>query len=343
MTQADFFEAVRRCLAGIEGISALAIALDERDEDNVLKIEPHDEDPEEVYVGPHASFAEISFNLAIPAEVQREVNSRSGYRAQPEGFRVRLGYGWQTPVSCVEVVGGGPDPRPCWGARTVYLYLKREVDRSAEKLTFACIPPIFTHAEFFLYPSEQSRDTPFWLRSHTIPAYHRFEYYFHPAEVVDPVSQFFFEAQGEVDLYYRANDDSRRATVAWAAISESVTALTDSQQASKRLNLLGTARRGSAIRQAAISLTRFAADKQLSNFDLDRQALNMYAGGTRRFAKELIHQELADRPDYPVEQFSQLVQMFESGRVVELQIVVALAASLVGAVIGAATTLIASG
>jgi hypothetical protein len=69
----------------------------------------------------------------------------------------------------------------------------------------------------------------------------------------------------------------------------------------------------------------------------------MYAGGTRRFAKELIDQELADRPDYPVEQFSQLVQMFESGRVVELQIVVALAASLVGAVIGAATTLIASG
>jgi hypothetical protein len=77
--------------------------------------------------------------------------------------------------------------------------------------------------------------------------------------------------------------------------------------------------------------------------DLDRQAQRAYAGGTNYYARELVEQELTDRMDYPIEQFSQLVQMFESGRVVDLQVAVALVASLIGAAIGAGATLIAAG
>jgi hypothetical protein len=90
-------------------------------------------------------------------------------------------------------------------------------------------------------------------------------------------------------------------------------------------------------------VTKFAARRQLVLSELDRQAQRMYAGGSPHFARELIDGETTNRPDYPIERFSQLVQMFESGRVLELQIVVALVASIIGAIIGAGATIIANG
>jgi hypothetical protein len=62
-----------------------------------------------------------------------------------------------------------------------------------------------------------------------------------------------------------------------------------------------------------------------------------------RVARELVEQELSSPVDYPIEPISGLAEMFQSNRVGELQMIVALLAALIGGAIGAATTLIAAG
>ena len=344
VTQAEFFDSVRRSLGGIEGVSAVDIDIDNVLDESPVKLDPLAEDPGAAYVGPHWGFANINFDLTIPVSLQREIDKFARYENLSEHFCVQLAYGWQVPVSCVEVVSDS-ELDPTTGARVVYLYLKREVERSAERLTFACIPPIFTHAAFFLFPSDKSAgDQLFWRKSYTRPAYHRFEYYFNASELRSPARPFFFELQSEVDLYFRSKDNARGELNAWFAIQESVDDLTDPGNSQRRrFTPLRGIRRGARIRETAISLTRFAAQRQLARSQLERQAHSTYAGGTSHFARELIEDELDDYPDFPIEQFSQLVQMLESGRVVEVQIIVALVASLVGAAIGAGATLLAAG
>jgi hypothetical protein len=345
VTQADFFEIVRRCLAGIEGVSALEINTGAVLGEDEFEFTPSDQDPELVYVGPHFGFAQVSFTLKLPTKAQNEADVFARLAPIPEQLRVQLAYGWQAPGSCVSLTFDIDRlrPRPTPAARTAYLYLKQEVDRSAEPLAFACIPPIFTHAEFYLYPSDDDgSDSLFWLRSHTLPDYHHYEYYFDPTEHEDVAADFFFELQSEVDLYFRNQDYSRREGKLWAAIEDAIDTLT-MPRGENGLRALRAARRGRMIRETAILLTKFAAQRQLSSSQLESQVRSTYAGGTTRFARELIEGELGERLDYPIEQFSQLVQMFESGRIVELQVGVALLAALLGAIVGAAATLIAAG
>ncbi len=343
MTQSEFFDGVRRCLRGIDGVSNLVIDLDGPDDDPSVEIVPTDTAPEDEYLGPHWGFAKISFDLAIPAAVQTGVDPLARFGHLAERFRVQLGYGWTMPVSCVEVISDAI-PRVTAAARVVYLYLKREVERSAERLSFGCIPPIFTHAEFFLYPAQKAdADQQFWVKGHTQPAYHRYEYYFDADATTEPAVEFFWAIEREIDLYFRSEDASRSEIQGWDKISSSIEDLTDANVTGRRrFPALRVVRRGTQIRDAAISLTRFAAQRQLVASELDRQARATYSGGTVALAQELLDQELADRVDYPIEQFSQLVRMFESGRVVELQIAVAIFAALIGAVIGAIATLLAA-
>jgi hypothetical protein len=340
-----FFDTLRRCLRGIDGVDALEIddgAHDDQAGPVTLYATVDDGDPTGAYVGPHWDFAQVSFVLTIPINVQRELAAGDAFGSVGERFRVCLAYGWQVPVSCVEILDA-PSASPTTAARSVYLYLAREVERSAEKLRLRCIAPIFAHADFFLYPAgDDRRSSPFSRRSHTVPAYHRFEYAFDPDLVTNPVDEFFFEIQGEVDLYYQTADARREQLHAWVDISEALSRLTEARSAGGFWRTFRQAfRPDGLLRNASISLTQFAADRQLVNSRLDRQVRTMYADGRDHFARELIEDAVADRDDYPIEQFSQLLQMFESGRVVELQLVVAFGASLIGAIIGASATLLA--
>lgn len=227
----------------------------------------------------------------------------------------------------------------------VYRYLQREVERSAERLQLACIPPIFTHAEFYLHPgSSTETDAAFWRRDYAAPAYHRFDYGYDAERAIDPVGTFFFEIRSEIKLYYQMNELAREQLHGWADISDAVTNLTTIERKRGRWAAASQALRPRRLtRDASISLTEFAARRQMTNAAVDRQLRQTYSGGTQRFAQELLDGEAGDGQDYPIEQFSPLLNMFEAGHVLEMQLLVAFAASLIGAAIGAGATLLAAG
>jgi hypothetical protein len=134
--------------------------------------------------------------------------------------------------------------------RVVYLYLVKQVARSAEKLAFRCITPIFTHADFYVHPSDQGgpADAAFWLRAYSRPAYHRYDYFYNPAKIDEPVDEFFFEMQSEIDLYYSTSNDTREESIAWQSVATSVDRLTEEETPWLRRNPLGALHRGTRIR-----------------------------------------------------------------------------------------------
>jgi hypothetical protein len=346
LTRTDFFEGVRRCLGGIEGVSSVSVDSSSPlgDGSETITFMPIVTDDEQSYLGPHWGFGDITFDLWVPLSEQRDLDRLSRFTAETETFRVRLSFGWQVPVSCVEILDASAQD-PTGDMRVVYLYLVKQVARSAEKLAFRCITPIFTHADFYVHPSDQEgpADAAFWLQAYSRPAYHRYDYFYNPAKIDEPVDEFFFEMQSEIDLYYSTSNDTREESIAWQSVATSVDRLTEEETPWQRRNPLGALHRGTRIREASIALATFAASRQLSSSQLERQRRSTYGGGATYFARELVESELDDRPDYPIEQFSQLVQMFEAGRVAELQLLVALVASIIGAAIGAGATLLAAG
>lgn len=187
-------------------------------------------------------------------------------------------------------------------------------------------------------------DAAFWRRDYAAPAYHRFDYGYDAERAIDPVGTFFFEIRSEIDLYYQMNELAREQLHGWADISDAVTNLTTIERKRGRWAAASQALRPRRLtRDASISLTEFAARRQMTNAAVDRQLRQTYSGGTQRFAQELLDGEAGDRQDYPIEQFSQLLNMFEAGHVLEMQLLVAFAASLIGAAIGAGATLLAAG
>jgi hypothetical protein len=196
----DFFAAVRRCLGGIEGIEELVIDLGPPSAQTESRTVTPIADPQRTYAGPLWDFETISFNLTIPQHVQEDLDERVAWRGS-ERFRVHLAYGWQVPLSYVEVLDGA-GMQPTAAARLVYRYLKQQTDQSAERLGFGCIPPFFTHANFFLEPARmEGVGRPFWLRDYSRPAYHRYEYHYDTETVSDPATEFFGAVRYEIDLY----------------------------------------------------------------------------------------------------------------------------------------------
>lgn len=342
-SQESYFATVRRCLAGIEGVTNVTIDLDPEENSAKVEARPLGTDPQDVYVGPHWGFAAIKFVLHVPRARQAQVEGIRRHEDIGERFAVRMGYGWQVPVCALEVLDeAATDPTSSSGL--VFRYLRQEVKRSAEQLELGCIPPIFVHADFYLAAAEPgSLSDPFVLSEYCVPAYHRYTYLYDPEETPDPVGRFFFEIQSELDLYYRSQDADRQEGMIWLEVSEEIDALVDpSGEVSWLTRSTERLTRGRRIRSAATKLTRFAAQRQLVRSELARNARSQYTSGKQSFVQELVQGELDDCVAYPIEEFSRLIQMFESGRLVELQLAVVIVAAVIGAIIGAAATLAAS-
>ncbi|MGH2904412.1 MAG: hypothetical protein ACRDK7_12640 [Solirubrobacteraceae bacterium] len=197
-SQSEYFEVVRRCLAGIEGVRDVVIDLSDDEKAEKFVVEPAAPDPERAYIGPHWGYAWIEFALDLPSERQTNIEGMGLYQALGEQFKVRMAYGWQVPVSIVTVLDL-PDAEPTSSARLVYRYLQREVQRSAEPLALACIPPIFTHADFWLVPSATNPPNERYARrEYSRPAYHRYVFEYSPPDDPTAADSFFFEMQSEL-------------------------------------------------------------------------------------------------------------------------------------------------
>lgn len=70
-----------------------------------MVLAPTEDTSSEAYLGPHWNFGEAWFDLEIPAAVQEDLEQGQLFERVAERLRVHLSYGWQVPISCIEIVG----------------------------------------------------------------------------------------------------------------------------------------------------------------------------------------------------------------------------------------------
>jgi hypothetical protein len=75
-SQSEYFDVVRRCLAGIEGVRDVVIDLSDDEGSDKFVVEP---DPERAYVGPHWGYAWIEFDLDLPREREKGPRISPGF------------------------------------------------------------------------------------------------------------------------------------------------------------------------------------------------------------------------------------------------------------------------
>lgn len=343
----EFFARVGSCLEAIQGVDALRIDLMALPgEDTPLRWEPTAKPRYGEYVGPHWNFESVSFSLRLPYDVQGELLKPhrfvTGYEA--EHFRVVFMYGWAMPLSCVASLDSrGADTSQ--GAVAVYRYLQRETERSAEKIRVRSIPPIFAHADVLLVSAkpDSSDGASFRPVEHSLPTHHRYEIGFDSSLTHDPIVDFLHEVGSELDLYYQVVHSEGERRSQWEEIDELMAKVTELRGAS---GVLGTVKRffetDRLTSKAIIGLTEFAAGDQVAGADFRRQFRNTYAAGRQHFIRELVESELSDREEYPVEQFSRLVNLLEQRRLTDREMIVIVMASLIAGAVGATATLLAA-
>ena len=345
----EFFDRVRRCLESIQGVEDIAIDLmPSPGEDEPIEMLTTPDPRYGEYVGPHWNFESVSFSLRLSLDTQSELLKPQRVISGREAvyFRVFMAYGWAMPISCVALHDSNLDDDTSQGAVAVYRYLVRETERSPDGIRMRCVPPIFAHADIFLHalgPGSKSNQ-PFVRIAYSVPVQHRYDFGFDPASINDPVSDFFHEIGSELDLYYQIVHSEGDRLYQWHEINALVSELTKLHRASGPRNIVrrmfGTDR---LTNDAIIRLTEFAARDQVTGVDLRRQFRNIYSVGEAFFVQELVEAGLDDRDEYPVEQFSHLVHLFEQRRLTDRDMIVVLASSLLGGAVGAAATLLASG
>lgn len=345
----DFYDQVRRCLLEIDGVEHVEVDLAAMSRDEAPQDVLPLEDPRYgEYVGPHWNFESVSFSLRLPLDVQAALLDlpSSLPRHAPVDFRVILAYGWAVPISSVTVVESGREVPTSPAAAAVYRYLVQQTSRSTGRVRLSCIPPIFAHAEFYLHvddgpPTGAAR---FWRLAHTVPDYRRYDIGFDASAGNDPVPDFLRAVGSELDLYYQIVHSEGDRRHSWERITSLVSELTElRRQRGFRGTLKRLLRADRRTTEAIILLTEFAADDQMAGVDFRRQLRNLYTAGATTLVQELVESELADRSEYPIQQFSRLVELYQQRRLTDREMIVVVVTSLLGGAVGTAATLLAGG
>jgi hypothetical protein len=345
----EFFSRVRGCLTAIDGVSDVTIhSMPTEEEDTPVEFSPVKDPRYGQYVGPHWMFEWIDFAVHLSHDEQRRLllASRSVHNWSPVDFRVLMTYRWAMPISCL-FIEKSLDEDTSTPSVAVYRYLLEQTARDEDGIRFACVPPVFARADVFLEPVDPahmgSSTSAFSRVAHSVHAGRRYDIGFDPERCVDPVAEFLHAVGSELDLYYQIVHAEGERMHEWESVQSLVDDLTELR---RRKGIRGTMRRflgsGRITGEAIIRLMHFAAQDHRSEADFRRQLRNLYAAGEQvTFIPELVDAEFADREQYPVEQFSRLVQVYQEQRLTDREMLVVATASLLGGAVGAAATLLA--
>jgi hypothetical protein len=348
-TTDQFLTCIQEAVQAIDGVSELEINRTylPGESDRPVLIAAEEEEYRTTYTGPHLDFESINFVLDVSTEVQCEV--AAPYRVishrDPERFRLVFMYGWAMPLSCVAVMDRpGLVDDTSTSAVVTLRYLQRELSKNGANVALRAIPPIFAKADFYLDAGAANTGHPFWRAAHSRPLFDRFEISYDPQTISDPVPEFLREVGSELDIYFQLVDEDIARMYEWQRIDVLVSKLTAYRRARGPRGMAGRTFRSNRLSsEAIIRLIEFAARDQTSTAGYQRQLRDSYHPSANVFMEELVREQMADRVDYPVEQFSRLVQMLEERRLTDREMAVLITSSLIGGSVGAIATVLASG
>lgn len=292
---------------------------------------------------------DIRFTLRIPRRTQREVFRALKDDDFGERFEVTMNHDWGHPLAMVLPTDPGQGG-VSWSVAVVREFMRREFERiDAGPICFQCMGPSPAHVDFFLVAAQmegqRSNDT-FEVLSYERRGYSQFTIGYNAAQLGDRIEvahQWFRRISIELAFYYRIFATRNRQMFDWMELVDAVDGIVKTQRRGGLQAFLARTFRRKPTNDALIDLALFEMEELKASQSIERQMSKRYGESERGLLEPLVKYTADELQRRPVNQMAGLLQRFENRRVTDRDLVFVVVSSVIGAVVGAAATLVAAG
>ena len=263
-----------------------------------------------------------------------------------EKFRIHTYLEYHAPVAFVELIDGQESHSPSTAVRVVREYLQAEVDRMSSNLAFVFMGPSPFHAnlwvEGYSTPNENSSFFECKILNKFGYADVTFRCCVENAQFKERAREILFaELRYELDRFYHILYSNRRDYRGWDTIQTIADSLFDSMQDTEsRKRLISALVQGRGLSALTLALSKFDANYIQRQHYADKICRELYARDISGFLRAFIETELNNRPLFPIKQMKELVTFAESRRSKAIELVIVLAAAVIGGVAGSVITIL---
>ena len=287
----------------------------------------------------------IEFDLYIPLRIQNNLMPWEESDTGTENFRVHILNAYYSPVVFVELMNPQEPQVPSTALTVIRNYLRNECKKT--RLAFTCVAPTPFHANFRVEPDPaQNNDDTFEFTAVNTRGYSKIAFRYNTSSFDSAQAAFkklINEIDDELGIYYAMRDQNDTAYRNWHDIERLFSELIDrSDHTSGWQRIRNALLHGRSVQKLSIALARFQAQQISGESTMKRIFHNAYERNTPSYLKAYIEEELAECPTYPIGPVADLLGFFERRRAKGLELLVILAAAVIGGVTGSLLTILAS-
>lgn len=298
---------------------------------------------------PSTHFFSLTFDLYIPHRLQQEL--MGGFApsvGRGEHFRVFLKHAYQCPVCFVQPLDPNDDADPSSCIAVIREYLRKSMNRDGADIWFEALGPSPFHADFFLQPvpagTEAHDSSPFTLDISHPRGYAQVIVHYDPGDFADiehAFTEFRDTVDNELDMFYEIKRTDVEAYRAWDDVEDLLRALTDTPDRRWLDKLKHYFSHSTEIGRLHRVLVDFEVAHLLTTQALERSLRSTYTGRASSLLRTFVDGAMSDRQRFPVDQLARLVTFMEERRSKTTELVIVLAAAVIGGIAGSATTILA--
>lgn len=296
---------------------------------------------------PSTDFFSLTFDIYIPHRLQQELVGVFAPSAMgSEHFRVFLRHFYHCPVCFIHPLKPTDDSDPSSCVAVVREYLKREMNKEGAEIWLEALGPSPFHADFFLQPREAAQtpgQQPFALEIAHPSGYARVVVHYDPVAFTD-IESAFEELRdvigGELDIFYEINRTDVEAYRQWNNVEELLRSVTETPHSGWRERIKRYFTHSVELGRLHRALVDFEVDRLLTTHGLERSLRSTYAR-TSPLLRSFVDSAMKNRQLFPIDQLARLVTFMEERRSKTTELVIVLAAAVIGGMAGSVTTLLA--
>ena len=290
----------------------------------------------------------IDFDLYIPFRIQDGLaRLRARSDTGTENFRIHVLYVYYSPVVFVELLDPTDPCTPSTAMVVIREYLWSEL-RKTHDLVFTYVGPTPFHADFRIEPGPVHHDDRTFERT-TLDsrAYSSIAFRYRPGSSLTNAQSAFEELVEEIghelDVYYFLHRTTSENIEAWDEIERLFLDIISHSERTGWWQRMRSARLQSRdIRKLSIRLARFQAEQISDEYAIRKAFYDTYERNIPCYLKPYVEAEMKERPVFPTVPVADLLGFFERRRSKGLELLVIVAAAIVGGVAGSLLTMYTS-
>ncbi|WP_457807628.1 hypothetical protein [Kushneria sp. EE4] len=344
LSVSQFVTDVKRALEAIHSINNISIECTNSDELDLRFNDPIPSLKEENAFIPHLYFFSVSFDLYIPARVQREVTGNIFFReANAERFRVFCQNEFDCPIAFIWPIKDDPDDSPSSSVVVVRKYLESEFKKLDGYVTFESLGPSPYHANFQLCPKPETEKVQdiFEAKALAVRGYNKVKIYYDTGEfgsAEDAFSALRSLLGDELDVFYEIVRTRNERSRVWVRLQEIMEDLVTKEGLSFWGQLQALRKRRRQIHHAHQQLVEFETLRVFSQQRLQKLVNDLYKSGEPEILKTEVKSKLEELEELPTSELGRLLAFAENRRSKSLEMGIVLLSSLLGGAAGSVIT-----